>query len=381
MKFSLELKNLSIALSVVVRAVAGKDIRPILANILILAANDELRLIGTDLEIIMIARLPAEVESECHFTIPAKLLSEVIGAMPVFGDDPRVTFELPEGQNNKIQLSCGSTKYDLQIQGIEDFPPIPTLEGEDYPSFEIASADFKRSIREAAIAMGAEDSKPSQRCICMNFAMGNEPHNGQIVFVATDSKRLAVSTLSNVTFPPEFERTFLLPARAEPELLKLLDDASTVTVGLFSGQLIFTSPKFQLLTRLIDAKFPDYSRVLPKECSRTMTAHRKDLQQALKAIFPIAKYSSSMVHLDIGPNETRIWAESKEQGLSECFLPTTLTGEPLNIAFNIVFLLEFLAVLDEDSVVLEMTTPSYPGLVRTPSEDRSFKYVVMPMTF
>ena len=396
MKFSIELKALTEALGVVGRAVAGKGIRPILANVLVTARQGELRLVGTDMEVIMISRLPSEIEAEGDFTIPARLLSEVVGSIPTFGDNSKVTFAQLDDDLNKIRVSCGSARYDLQVQGIDDFPPVPNLEGESFPIFEIPSADLKRCIKEVAIAMGLEDGNPSQRSICMNFAKespaegqapaegapeGSASVTGKIVLVATDSKRLAVSTLTNVSFPPEMERTFLVPSRAEPELIKLLDDAATVQIGLFNNQLIFISPQFQLLTRLIDAKFPDYTRVLPKECSRSMSTGRKELTQALKAILPIAKHSSYMVHLDIGLTEARIWAESKEQGLSECVIPVTLSGEPLNIAFNVVFLQEFLSVIEEETVVMEMTTPSYPGLLRKGGDDRSFQYVVMPMTF
>ncbi len=374
MKFSISLGPLSDALGIVGRAVAVKGVRPILANVLVNVENGEIRLVGTDTEIMALARIPATIETPGHFTIPAKLLQEIISSLP--GDaNAVVRCELLDGQENLIQIACGRNKFSIPVQGIEDFPPIPSLETEAYPHFEIAAEELRRALKEVSIAVGTDDSNPSQRSICWNFGAERE-----ITLAATDSRRLAVTHIRNVGFPAEFGKMLLLPARALADTIKLLESAETVTIGLFQQQLVLTAPQFQLITRLIDGKFPDYNRVLPKESNRRLTVDRKELVQSLKSVTPIARHSSYMVRFDIGPNETKIWAESREEGRSEVFLPTSLDGEPINIAFNSVYMLDFLAVTDVDAIVLEMTTPSYPGVMRPKGDDQPFRYVVMPMT-
>lgn len=374
MKFSISLGLLGDALGIVGRAVAVKGVRPILANVLVNVENGEIRLVGTDMEIMALARIPATVETPGHFTIPAKLLQEIIGSLP--GDaNAEVRCELLDGQENLIEIACGRNKFSIPVQGVEDFPPIPSLETESYPRFDIAAAELRRALKEVSIAVGNDESNPSQRSICWNFGADRE-----ITLAATDSRRLAVTHIRNVAFPAEFGKMLLLPARALAETIKLLEAIETVTIGLFQQQLVLSTPQFQLITRLIDGKFPDYNRVLPKESNRRLIVDRKELVQSLKSVTPIARHSSQMVRFDIGANETKIWAESREEGRSEAFLPTTLEGEPINIAFNAQYMLDFLGVTDSDSVILEMTTPSYPGVMRPKGEDQPFRYVVMPMT-
>jgi DNA polymerase-3 subunit beta len=375
MKFCLELKALSDALSIAGRAVAMKGVRPILSNILVSATENEIRLVGTDLEIMIIAKVEAKVEESGHFTIPAKLLSEIVSCIP--GEaGAEITLELDSENEHQVHISSGRNKFDLQIQGIEEYPPVPSLEGETIPSFEIKTEIFKQSIKEAAIAMGVEEGNPTQRSICMNFEQEDNP-----VMVATDSKRLAVTSIPNFQVPGEFKQIFIVPSRAIPELLKLMDGQEKIEAGLYKEQLVFSTPKFQLITRLISGKFPDYNRVLPKESSRALRINKKEITQAMKAVLPIARHSSMLVHLDIAQGETRVWAESQEQGMSEVFVTSSLEGEDINIAFNVKFIQDFISVLDDEEVLIEMTTPSYPGVLKPGNPESKFQYVVMPMSY
>ncbi len=376
MKFQVQLKSLTDALGVVGRAVAGRGTRPILANFLFDVEGEEIRLVGTDLEIMMFSRLPAKVEMGGRFTVPAKLLLEVVTSLPSSSETEFLDVKLVDGVENVIQLLCGRTKINLQIQGVEDFPPIPEIEGAEFPSFKISAEELKGKLKEVAIAIGGEEGNPSQRAVCLSFHP--EAH---LTMISTDSKRLAITRMEKLSFPKEFERSFLLPGRAVPEIQKLLEAEDSLGIGFFQSQLLFSNSKFQLLSRLIDGKFPDYNRVLPKECTRRLFFKRKEFVPALKTVMPLAKHSSSMVRLDMGANETRLWSESREEGMSEAFISSRLEGEPVSIAFNAFFLLEFMNVVNEESVVLEMTTPSYPGVLKPEAPGFQFTYVVMPMTF
>jgi len=376
-KFQLPLQSLATNLGVVGRAVAGKGVRPILANVLLIAAPGEIRLVGTDLEIMAISRLPAEVEVPGQCTIPAKLFQEVVAALPAISDSENARFSQTvddEGSAPQIELSTGRGKYHLQVQGVEEYPPVPVFEGETFPRFDIASENLHSLLKQVQIAIGSEESNPVQKSVCFSFSEGG------LRLIATDSRRLAVGVMPDVKYPPEFEKNFLVPGRAVVEILKLLEDGDRINIGLFNEQLLFISPNFHLLTRLYEGKFPDYNRVLPRESSRVLTLKSKELAQALKAVSPISRYSSGMVHLDVGPNETRVWAESREEGTSEFFLSSSLKGEPINVAFNGKYVQDFLGVVDSEDLMIEMTTPSYPGLFRPGLSAYDFKCVIMPMT-
>ncbi len=375
MKFRLDLKSLTEAIGVTAHATAARGVKAILANLLITINNNKLRFIGTDQEIMMICKAPAEVMSEGHFTIPAKLLQEIVSCIP--GDEqPRVTFELASDDSPEVEIFSGRNRFNLAIQGIDDFPPVPVFEDEQMESFSMPSAGFIKALKEAAIAVSTEEGNPVQRSICIDFSNPERP-----VLVATDSKRLAVTRIENLQVPPSFHRSFIVPSRAIPELQKILDASENVEVSIYNGQLVFSSPNFQLITRLVDGRFPDYNRVLPKESSRALKINRKELAQALKAVGPIARNRNGLVNLDIGTNETKIWSESKEQGKAEIYISSELQGDPINIAFNVKFIQDFINVIADEQVILEMTTPSYPGLLKPGNLEADFKYVLMPMAY
>lgn len=375
MRFRTELKNLQDAVGIVSRAVAAKGVKPILANLLITAYANELRFVGTDQEIMMISTIQAEVENEGHFTIPAKLLQEILSCLP--GDDnPQVTFELDGEEANEIVISSGRNRFNLQIQGIEEFPPVPVLEGSEIPCFAINCETFAKALKEASVAVAVDDGNPVQKSIYFDFTNPERP-----VMASTDSKRLAATVVKEMEIPEQFHRSFIVPSRAVLELHKLLEGNETIQLGTYKEQLVFSSEHFQLITRLVDGKFPDYNRVLPKESSRTLKVTRKDLTQALKAVAPIARNSSGLVHFDVAQHETKVWSDAKEQGKAEMFVNSELTGDPINIAFNVKFMQDFLNAIIDEEVYLEMTTPSYPGLLRPGNPESEFKYVLMPMSY
>ena len=375
MKIKLNLKDFSAALTTVARATGGKSLKPILANVLLTAENDELCIVGTDLEIMMTSKMKAQVEAPGRCTISAKLLSELVSTLPVENEAALIQFHQEEENEHALVLTSGKVKSNLQVQGIEEFPPLPVLEGETISRFDCSSNLLKQALKEVFIAVGVEESNPTQRSVCFSFS------GGDLRLITTDTRRLAVTKINSVGYPKEFERNFLVPSRAIPEVLKLLEDDESINIGLFKEQLIFSSKKFVLLTRLYDGKFPDYQRVLPKEFTRRLVIDHKEFVQALRAVNPIARHSSSMVHFDIGQNETRIWSESKQEGTSEVFVSTKLEGEPINIAFNVKFIQDFLGVAVADEISLEMTTPSYPGVFKPVGPDNQFNYVAMPMSF
>ncbi len=375
MKFFVEFKKLTDAVNTVSKAVAVKGAKPMLSNLLVTATEGKIRLVGTDEEIMMISTIDANVEDGGHFTIPAKLIQEILGSVTAESSEP-VAFELLNEESGEMELSCGRSKFNIQIQGTDEFPPVPVLGGEDTNLYETKCEGLARALKEAAVAMSSEEGNPVQKSICIDFSSGTKA-----MMASTDNKRLAVTSVRDFEIPETMKQMFIVPSRAIPELQKLLESNETIKFGLYKDQLLFSSEKFQLITRLVEGRFPDYNRVLPKEATRSMKVNRKALAQCLKAVNPISRNSNNLIHFDIGPNETRVWADAKEQGKAQSFVPSELNGEPISIGFNAKFVGDFINVLDDEEVVIEMTTANYPGLFRPGNLDSEFKYVVMPMMF
>lgn len=374
MKFRIDPQLLSDTLSTVGRSVASKGARPVLANFLVIASGGELRLIATDLEVMTIARIKTEIERDGHFTIPARLLTEAVATIPNDATD-KVLFEIMPDQEYMLNLACDRHRFVLQIQAIDDFPAVPTFETEPFPTFEIESKRLEKAFKEVGIAMGNDEQNPSQRSISVNFVEG-----GEIQLVTTDSKRLALTRMKDVSFPEEFRRVFVIPARAVHEIIKIASDCDKITIGLFHNQLLFVTEHFQMLTRLVDARFPDFSKVIPKHCNHTLKVCRKSFAQALKSMIPIAKHENFMTGFDIGANEVRVWTESTEYGKAEVFVPASLEGDPINVAFNANFVLDFLGVVETDDAVLRLISAGFPGLFKPAEENTDFSYILMPMT-
>lgn len=375
MKFRIDKKTLHEAVNVVSRAVASKTSRPVLLNLLMTAHDNTLRFVGTDLDIMMISSQAAEIEEQGHFTIPAKLIQEIVGSIPD-EEDGRVLFELDNEDTREVTLSCGRSRFHLQVQPADDFPPVPVIDNEEFASFSIGSAILKQGLKEAGVAVNTEEGNPVQKSVCVDFAAAGMP-----TLASTDSKRLAVTSLHGIEVPESMRKTLIVPSRAVSELVRLLDTNDSIQMGLYKEQLVICTDHFQLLTRLVDGKFPDYNRVLPKESSRSLKIDRKDFLQALKAVAPISRSNSDLVNFDVSPNETRIWAKAPEKGTAEMFISTELTGEPINISFNINFVLDFVNSVSDAQIILDMTTPNYPGLLKTGNPESEFKYVIMPMSY
>ncbi len=375
MKFFVEFKKLTDAVNTVSKAVAVKGAKPMLSNLLVTATEGKIRLVGTDEEIMMISTIEANIENDGHFTIPAKLIQEILGSVTAESSEA-VAFELLNEESGEMELSCGRSKFNIQIQGTDEFPPVPVLGGEDTTLYETKCEGLARALKEAAVAMSSEEGNPVQKSICIDFSSGTKA-----MMASTDNKRLAVTSVRDFEIPETMKQMFIVPSRAIPELQKLLESNETIKFGLYKDQLLFSSEKFQLITRLVEGRFPDYNRVLPKEATRSMKVNRKALAQCLKAVNPISRNSNNLIHFDIGPNETRVWADAKEQGKAQSFVPSELNGEPISIGFNAKFVGDFINVLDDEEVVIEMTTANYPGLFRPGNLDSEFKYVVMPMMF
>ena len=372
-QFSIEFKTLTDAVNTVSKAVAMKGPNPILSNLLITASDGKIRFVGTAQEIMMISSMEANTEDRLNFTIPAKLIQEILSSLTAENSD-LVQFELLNEESGEMELRCGRSKFTIQIQSAEEFPPVPVLGEEETSLYETKCEGLSRALKEASLAILQEEGNPVQKSICFDFSDGINP-----MLASTDNKRLCATKIVDFQIPENMKQIYIVPARAIPEVQKLLDNCETIKFGLYKNQLLFSNDKFQLITRLVEGKFPDYKRVLPKESTRFLKVSKKALAQGIKAVNPIARNSNNLVNFSIDTNEIKIWADAKEQGRAESFVASELNGEPLNIAFNAKFVMDFINVIDDEEILIELTTQNYPGLFKPGNIDSEFKYVVMPM--
>ena len=373
MKFRLEYKTLSDCIGSVSRAVATKTANPALGNIHITVSENKVRFVGSDQTIMMISTVPAEVEAGGVFTVPAKKIQELITNMSA-DNSSLVTLEIQEETNGVMSISCERLHYDIPVQGVEEYPPVPVIE-EITNSVTLEKEPFLKAIKEASIAMNV-DSQTSgdiQKGICFDCV------DESAMMISTDSKRLAITKVVGLSMPEELRKQFVIPDRAIPEIIKLFDSSDEVKLAIYGTQLLFSNSKDQFITRLLEGKFPEYKRIIPKDSNRTLKIARKDLTKAFKRLAPIARDINGQILFDVSAIETKIWADARDKGKAEDFIPSVLEGDPINTSYNIKFLQDFVNVIEDEEVIIEMTSPGYPGVMRVGNPESEFRYIVMPM--
>lgn len=365
MKLSSNKKDLNEGLQSVSRAVSGRSTLPILSNVMLQATDDALRLLATDLEIWMECSLPVEVGQSGAITLPAKVVSEVVGSLP----EAKVTLEGESGKS--ITIKCGHSQYVIQGMPAEEFPSPPRVGQET--TFELPQPAVKDLIKSVVFAASVDETRLILTGCLLIW-------DGQTLkLAATDMHRLAVNSITTEGAQGK-ELSVIVPSRALGEVVRSLsndpDDKITITVG--DNQIMFNLGDLTVTSRLIEGQFPNYERVIPTESDKRVIVERQALAAALKRASIVARTEANKVMLHSQGGVLTIQAESGEVGQAHEEVDIKLEGEDLEIAFNAEYLLDVMGVIETPSVEIGLTGPLSPGVIR-PADDSAYLYVVMPM--
>ena len=368
MKLEIDRTELVNALALASKAVADRGVKTVLANVYLKATNDKLQLVGTDGEQMMIVEVAASVDREGAATVPARLMLELCSALPNNSLFP-VSLELAP-EDYKLTIALDKSKYEIITSRADDYPPVPNLA--DLEMAEIKGSILALAMKQAGIAAaGKDDCNPVQKSVYVDLTA--DP-----TVVATDSKRLMVVDLHEFEAPANMKQGLIVPAKAVKELSEMFKHADVAEMAMYKDQLVCRVDNVTYISRLVDGKFPQYQRVLPKESTSSVIVSRKELAQALKSLAPIAKNCSNLVVYEFANDTLKLSANSPENGNAETKIDCKITGEPPKIGMNLQFVSDFLGCVDCDSVKMELTTPNYPVLFSANDNDQ--KYVVMPLS-
>lgn len=364
MKFQIDRKRLIEAATIASKSAGQKGVKPILANVLITAKDDTIQFVGTDLEGMIMLSVPADVEKEGATTVSAKLFVEMCAGLP---SDSLFPVEV-ESTDSQLVIGCDKVKFQLLTMDADDFPPVPVIDA-DYA--EINASELADAMKKAAIAASDDTGNPVQRSVVFDFAELPRVN-------ATDSRRLVSAGLPvGFDLPESLKKMYIVPKKSAIEAAAMMAGVAKAKLGEFKEQLVFQVDDVTFITRLVDGRFPDIDRVIPKESDKQVKLNRKKMLQSLKTLLPIARNNDNFVAMKFGADDVELSSFSKEQGSVETSMkPEEYTGEPIEIAFNLKYMQDFLSSVDDDNVVLKMTTPVYPGLF----EAENVCYVVMPIT-
>jgi len=369
MHLTCEKKIFEEAVNACARAINPRSPLPILSHLLLEAKGSSVRLTATDLDVGLSIGLEAEIQEAGSITCPARLMQDIVSKFPA----GRV--ELKTLNEGRMQLSCGNSKYELSTLPAEEFPSLPDLD--ETSSAQLPQNSLKTAIKQVAIA--AASSQDESRAVMTGIHITLE--KGSLNLVATDGRRLAcVRKIVDVPLIGEEKLSVVVPARALIELSRLIHSEGDVALKVGRSQAFFKFENYSLHCRLLEGRFPDYTKVVPTSFVRTCRIGREDFIQSLKRMLVVAqeKRSPNLIRLKFEDDSLQLSANTPDLGSGDERLPVSFDGDPLTIGFNGKYLVDGLGVLDSEEIQFDLQEETKSAVIR-PLGDNSYDYVVMPV--
>lgn len=364
MKLSTSRESLLQPLQAVIGVVERRQTMPVLANVLLQAGDNSLSITATDLEVELLATNAVDsVEVPGDITVPGRKLLDICRALP---DGATVTLSL---KGDRLTLQSGRSKFVLSTLPAAEFPVVEDINADR--QFTISQADLRRLLDKTHFSMAQQDVRYYLNGLLL------ETGEGRIRAVATDGHRLALSDLSLESADGATNQV-IVPRKGVLELQKLLDGDGDVQIALGSNHIRIEVGSIRFTSKLIDGRFPDYDRVIPKTGTNIVSGSREALRSSLQraAILSNEKYRG--VRLEFSDGNIRVMANNPDQEEAEDEVEVDYSGEQMEIGFNVNYLLDALAAVDDDNVEVGLVDPSSSCVVRAPGDKQSL-YVVMPM--
>ncbi len=363
MKLSAAREVLLKPLQAVIGVVERRQTMPILANVLLVAKNNEVSITATDLEVELVASTEVEVEGSGAVTVPGRKLLDICRALPENAD---ISINLA---GEKLNIRSGRSKFSLTTLPAAEFPTVEDINAGQ--SIELDQGTLSRLLEKTHFSMAQQDVR--------YYLNGMLLETGKNVLraVATDGHRLALCQLelADAKLP---EQQVIVPRKGVLELQRLLGEEGRLVVELGSNHIRIQLEGIRFTSKLIDGRFPEYERVIPEDSDNLMTADRLALKGALQrtAILSNEKYRG--IRLIIRNGGVVLQAHNPEQEEAEEELEVDYKGDDIEIGFNVNYLLDALGAIESDEVTLSVVDGNSSCLLREPGND-DCKYVVMPM--
>ncbi len=363
MKFSAARETVLGPLQAVIGVVERRQTMPILSNVLLALKGNRLSVTATDLEVELIAGADVEGQADGEITVPGRKLHDIMRAL---GDGAKVEMAL---SGERVTVKAGRSRFMLSSLGAGDFPVVEDINARQVLS--VPQEGLSRLIGKTHFSMAQQDVRYYLNGLLF------ETSGQKLRAVATDGHRLALAEL-DLEKKAEKAEQLIIPRKGVLELNRLLGDKGDVEVTLGANHVRFGLGAIQLTSKLIDGRFPDYTRVIPVDPGNVLVADRTLLRQSLQraAILSNEKYRG--VRLTLEPNSVLIQANNPEQEEAEEGLEVAYKGEPMEIGFNVTYLLDALAAVDGEQVSLGVTDSNSSCLITEVGKEDG-KFVVMPM--
>lgn len=385
MKLVCTQSHLSTNLSLVSRAVSSRPTHPVLANVLLTANADtqQVSLSAFDLSLGIQTSFPAQVEESGRLTLPAKLLNDIVSRLP----DGDLTLE--DGANGKgaveasplTTLTCKSGRYQVRGMGAEEFPELPLVESGEEASLPVEA--LLEGLRGTLFAASTDEAKQILTGVHLTIQADG------LEFAATDGHRLAVvqtiaaeGATSKASKDAPADLSVTIPAKALQELGKMVERqaGSEVTVQFDQGQAVFEWTDQRLTSRLLEGQYPNYRQLIPRQFSRQLTVDRRLLLSSLERIAVLADQKNNIVKLvlDASTQEITLTVDAQDVGSGKEVIAAQITGDSLDVAFNVRYLMDGIKALNTAEVQMQLNTATSPAVL-SPVGGLKMTYLVMPV--
>ncbi len=359
-----ERDNLLRPLQIVSGIVERRHTLPILANLLVTKQGSNVSFLSTDLELQITTHAEFGIGADqTATTVAARKLLDILRALPT----GEVSLRLAD---KRLTIQSGKSRFSLQTLAAEEFPTV--AQAQDFSAqLSITQKSFRQLLAITHFAMAQQDIRYYLNGMLLVL------EGDQLTAVATDGHRLA---LASTQVEGAFARQdIIIPRKTILELQRLLEDSDEpLLIDFASSQIKFTFGAVELVSKLVEGKFPDFQRVIPQGYQHSFTIGREELQQALQRAAILTSDKFRGIHCLIGPGQLKIISSNADQEEAQEELEIAYDGESVDIGFNIAYLLDALANLKVDTLQLSFSDSNSSVLFTIP-DNNNFKYVVMPM--
>ena len=365
MKLSIGREALLKPLQAVIGVVERRQTMPILANVLLVAKSGQVSITATDLEVELVAGAEANVQNSGEVTVPGRKLFDICRALP---EHAEISISL---NGEKLALRSGKSKFSLATLPAAEFPTVDDINAGE--SLELPGASLAKLLEKTHFSMAQQDVRYYLNGLLL------ESGKKYLRAVATDGHRLALCQVE-LTAKGVPEKQVIVPRKGILELQRLMGAVGDgdLTIELGSNHIRIQLPGIRFTSKLVDGRFPEYERVIPKDTGNQLSADRQLLKGALQrtAILSNEKYRG--IRLVIKKGNVTLQAHNPEQEEAEEDVEVTYDGEDIEIGFNVSYLQDALGAIESDEVTLSVVDGNSSCLMREPGND-DCKYVVMPM--
>ena len=350
-------------LSAVTGIVERRHTLPILSNLLLEAQQDRLVLTATDLEMQISLAIDTAVGGELSTTISAKKLLDICRSLPENADITMTP------QESRIQVKAGKSRFNLQTLPAADYPVMS--KGQTQTVIKLSQRLLKRLFKQVEFAMAQQDIRYYLNGLLFEVS-GN-----RLNVVGTDGHRLSYTSTQ---LEQEYEKQeLILPRKTIIELIKLLDDSEEeVSIETANGQVNFSFGEIRLISKVIDGKFPDYTRVIPVGHKNSFTIERMDILLSMQRASILSNEKYRGIRMVLGNGNLRMISTNSEQEEAEEELEIAYAGDSIDIGFNVTYMIDVLNNVGSEQIVFSFADANSSCLVTVP-DDNDYKYVVMPM--